>query len=182
MKNLIQRHLLAYRLALVGLSSLGLPLYSDVFTIIPLMLVPANPGALFSQCREKYKNDSRAQAAIDWYDGVVWIWPGFPAKDDSLPWVPKPRIGLGDMRFSMDQDAVNALAVYDPVTGSHDSNSLSDDDATSFLKDLGIQDSDIEGALAKQAAFCSPRRFDRSAYWPGIGIGQCRTIRDVRRR
>jgi len=140
----------------VGLTTLGLYLYSDVFIFIPLMLVPAIPGALFSPWREKYKNDVRAQSAIDWYDGVVWIWRGFPAKDDSLPWALKPRMGLGDMCFGMDHAAVNALAVYGPTTGSRDSNPLPKDDAASFLKDLGIQDSNLKGALAKHAAFARP--------------------------
>ncbi|EJK87316.1 hypothetical protein A6U89_22890 [Agrobacterium sp. B133/95] len=154
--RLIQRHLLVYRLTLVGLTSLGLHLYSDVFTIIPLMLVPAVPGALFSPWREKYKNNSRVRAAIDWYDGVVWIWRGFPAKDDSPHWALKPRMGLGGMSFGMDRDTVNALAVYGPATSFRDSKSLPDDDAASFLKDIGFQDSDIEGALAKEATLAQP--------------------------
>lgn len=41
MRTVIQRHLLSYRLALVGLPSLGLYFYPDVFTIIPFMLLPA---------------------------------------------------------------------------------------------------------------------------------------------
>lgn len=76
MRAAIQRHLLVYRLALVGLPSLGLYFYPDVFTIIPFMLLPAILGAFLSLSREKHKNNTKAKSAIDWYDGVVWIWNG----------------------------------------------------------------------------------------------------------
>lgn len=82
MVTFIKRHLWAYRLILVGLPSIGLYFYPDVFTIIPLALLPALIGALYSPSRERYKNNSRAKAAIDWYDGVIWIWRGFPPESD----------------------------------------------------------------------------------------------------
>lgn len=85
MLNLIQRHLLTYRLLLVGLPSAGLYLYPDIFSIIPFMLLPAVIGAIYSSSREKYKDNSRAKGAIDWYDGVVWIWRGFPAETGGGP-------------------------------------------------------------------------------------------------
>jgi len=80
MRTVIQRHLLAYRLALVGLPSLGLYFYPDVFTIILFMLLPAILGAFLSLSREKHKNNTKAKSAIDWYDGVVCIWRGLPAE------------------------------------------------------------------------------------------------------
>ncbi len=111
MQNLIQRNLAFYRLALVGLTSLGLYFYSDVFIFIPLMLLPAIPGALFSPWRERHKDNPPARSAIDWYDGVVWIWRGFPAKDEGLNWTLKPRQGLGDMCFGVDSGTIDTLAV-----------------------------------------------------------------------
>ncbi|UEQ85933.1 hypothetical protein [Rhizobium sp. AB2/73] len=78
--NLIQRHLTAYRLALVGFPSVGLYFYPDVFMIVPLALLPAIPGAFLSRWRENHIINGQAKAAIDWYDGVVWIWRGFPMK------------------------------------------------------------------------------------------------------
>jgi hypothetical protein len=156
MRDFIQRHLLGYRLALVGLPSLGLYLYPDVFIFIPLMLVPAIPGALLSPWRERHKSNTRMRSAIDWYDGVVWIWSGFPAKDDSSHWKLKPRYGLGDMFFGMDHGAVNALVVYGPAAGSRESSSIPDDEAASRLNSLGVLDSDINGTLVKQKAFPQP--------------------------
>lgn len=121
MQNLIQRNITFYRLALVGLISLGLYFYSDVFIFIPLMLLPAIPGALFSPWREKYKDNPRASASLDWYDGVVWIWHGFPAKDEDLNWTLKPRQGLGDMGFGTNSTTIDTLAVYGAAAGLRDS-------------------------------------------------------------
>ncbi len=74
--NLRQRQLMAYRLALVGFPSPGLYFYPDIFMMVPLALLPAIPGALLSRWRENQIINGQAQAAIDWYDGVVWIWRG----------------------------------------------------------------------------------------------------------
>lgn len=80
MLNFIQRHLMAYRLFLVGGTLAGLYFYHDVFIFIPFLLLPALFGARKSRSREKYKNNSYAMGSIEYYDGVVWIWRGFPSK------------------------------------------------------------------------------------------------------
>lgn len=76
--------------------------------------------------------------------------------DDSSQWILKPKIGLGSISFGVDQKAINALIVYGPVTGSRDSNPIPEDEATAFLRTLGVPDSDITAALGKQAEFARP--------------------------
>ena len=73
--------------------------------------------------------------------------------DDSSQWILKPKIGLGSISFGMDQKAINALSVYGPITGSRDSNPIPEDEATAFLRTLGVPDSDITATLGKQAEF-----------------------------
>ncbi|MBB5574614.1 MULTISPECIES: hypothetical protein [Rhizobium] len=76
--------------------------------------------------------------------------------NDSSHWVLKPRTGLGNISFGMDRNAVNAIAAYGAVTGSRDSNPIPEDEATAFLRTLGVPDSDITAALGKQAEFVRP--------------------------
>lgn len=76
--------------------------------------------------------------------------------DDNSHWALKPRIGLGGISFGMDQEAINALIVYGPIAGSRDSNPIPEDEATAFLRTLGVPDSDITAALGKQAEFARP--------------------------
>ncbi|EJC83432.1 hypothetical protein Rleg4DRAFT_6826 [Rhizobium leguminosarum bv. trifolii WSM2297] len=70
-------------------------------------------------------------------------------------WELKPKLGLGEIMFGMERDAVNKLTAYGEVAVSRDSAPIPDDEATAFLRSLGFADENISGALGAQATFAS---------------------------